>query len=293
MSNVEKFLAYEGMVKITCVDTTETVKKSRVIHNLSKTATAALGRLLTMGVIMGADLKEDTDNITLQVKGNGPIGNMTCVTRKGSKVKGFVANGEVETKPKANGKLDVQGIVGKEGYIYIIKDIGLKEPYVGISEIISGEIAEDFANYYATSEQIPTVLALGVCFDDDNEVKKAGGYLIQLMPDATDEIIDKLEKIIANVPTITQLLSDNISLYDIAKMLTGDEYLLTMLGEINNEYVCDCSEERMEKGLISLGKEELQDIINEGKDIELECHFCNKKYNFNINKLNDILKSLN
>ncbi|MBE5821729.1 MAG: Hsp33 family molecular chaperone HslO [Clostridiales bacterium] len=292
MSNVEKFLAYEGMAKITCVDTTEVVRKAKEIHNLSKTATAALGRLLTMGVIIGADLKEDTDNVTLQVKGNGPIGSMTVVTKKGAKVKGCVTNPEIEVKPKENGKLDVQGIVGNEGYIYIIKDIGLKEPYVGISEIVSGEIAEDFANYYATSEQIPTVLALGVCFDDNNEVKKAGGYLLQLMPDATEEIIDKLEKIISNVPSITQMLSDNISLYDIAKTITGDEYLLTMLGEISNEYICDCSEDRMTKGLISLGKDELKDIISEGKDIDLECHFCNKKYTFDVNKLNELLQSI-
>lgn len=292
MSNVEKFLAYEGMVKITCVDTTETVKKAKEIHNLSKTVTAAMGRLLTMGAIMGADLKEDNDNITLQVKGNGPIGNMTCIAKKGAKVKAYVTNGKVEVKPKESGKLDVQGVVGTEGYIYIIKDIGLKEPYVGISEIVSGEIAEDFANYYATSEQVPTVLALGVCFDENNEVSKAGGYLLQLMPDATDDIIDKLENSIKNLPTITEMLSDNISLYDIAKMITQDEDLLTMLGEINNEYVCDCSFERMQSGLISLGKKELQDIIDEGKDIELECHFCNKKYNFTIDMLKELVNNI-
>ncbi len=292
MENTMKFLAFDSTVKLTCVNTTHIVKKSRKIHNLSKTATAAFGRLITMGALLGADLKEDNDNITLQVKGNGPIGTMICVCKKGAKVKGYVQNPLVEAKPKENGKLDVSGVVGTEGNIYIIKDIGLKEPYVGVSNIISGEIAEDFTNYFATSEQIPTVIALGVGFNENNEVRASGGFILQLMPDAKKEIIDILEENLKNIPNISEVIFENENLLDIAKVITKDEDILTMLGTIENDYVCDCSKDRIKSGIISLGKEEIKKIVDDNEDIETKCQFCNKEYIFTKEDIKNIYENL-
>lgn len=292
MENTMKFLAFDSTVKLTCVNTTQLVKKAKEIHNLSKTATAAFGRLLTMGAMMGADLKEDNDNITLQVKGNGPIGTMICVCKKGAKVKGYLQNPSAEIKPKDNGKLDVSGVVGTEGNIYIIKDIGLKEPYVGVSNIITGEIAEDFTNYFATSEQVPTVIALGVSFDENNEVKASGGFFLQLMPDAKMEVIDILEENLKDLPNISQLVSEYDDLYEIAKIITKDEDILSMLGTIENDYLCECNKERIKGGIISLGKDEIKQIVDEEEDIQTKCQFCNKEYTFTKQELKDIYDNM-
>lgn len=292
MENTMKFLAFDSTVKLTCVNTTDLVKKARKIHGLSKTATAAFGRLLTMGAMMGADLKEDNDNITLQVKGDGPIGTMICVCKKGAKVKGYLQNPSAESKPKDNGKLDVSGIVGTQGNIYIIKDIGLKEPYVGVSNIISGEIAEDFTNYFATSEQIPTVIALGVSFDEKNQIKSSGGFFLQLMPDAKKEVIDILEENFKNIPNISQLIYENEDLYDIAKIITKDEDILSMVGTIDNDYLCDCNKERIKSGIISLGKDELKQIVDDNEDIQTKCQFCNKEYTFTKQEIKEIYDNM-
>ena len=216
-----KFLAYEGRALVKCIDSTNIVEEARKIHDLSPTVTAALGRLLTMTSMMGADLKEIEDSITVQIKGDGLAGTLTAVTDSNGNVKGYVTNPLVELPLNEVGKLDVSKAVGKNGMMYIIKDIGLKDPYVGMTPIISGEIAEDFTNYFAKSEQTPTVVALGVLVDK-NGVKKAGGYQISLMPDAKEEDIENIEAAIKKADTISKMLNDEISLEQIAKIVTGD-----------------------------------------------------------------------
>lgn len=285
-------LAYSGKVNIKCINTTNLVEKARKIHNLSPVATAALGRLLTMGCLMGSDMKEKDDTITLQIKADGPIGQMSVVVDGKLNVKGYVQNPNVDLPLRSDGKLDVGGAVGKNGMLYIIKNIGLKEPYVGLTPLVSGEIAEDFTSYYAKSEQIPTAIALGVLVNKDGVVN-AGGYKIQVMPDATDEDITKLETALKNIKPITQLQADKKSLEEIAELACGDDKILTLISDLLPKYECDCSRLRMEKGLISLGEKELEEIINTDGKAEIVCKFCNKKYNFSkddLEKLKDECK---
>ena len=283
-----KFLAYEGRALVKCIDSTNIVEEARKIHDLSPTVTAALGRLLTMTSMMGADLKEIEDSITVQIKGDGLAGTLTAVTDSNGNVKGYVANPLVELPLNEVGKLDVSKAVGKNGMMYIIKDIGLKDPYVGMTPIISGEIAEDFTNYFAKSEQTPTVVALGVLVDK-NGVKKAGGYQISLMPDAKEEDIENIEAAIKKADTISKMLNDEISLEQIAKIVTGDNNIKIIDDTIKPEYKCDCSREKIEKGLIAIGEKELQDIINTDGKAETVCQFCNKKYHFNKEELEKLI----
>lgn len=283
-----KFLAYEGRALVKCIDSTNIVEEARKIHDLSPTVTAALGRLLTMTSMMGADLKEIEDSITVQIKGDGLAGTLTAVTDSNGNVKGYVTNPLVELPLNEVGKLDVSKAVGKNGMMYIIKDIGLKDPYVGMTPIISGEIAEDFTNYFAKSEQTPTVVALGVLVDK-NGVKKAGGYQISLMPDAKEEDIENIEAAIKKADTISKMLNDEISLEQIAKIVTGDNNIKIIDDTIKPEYKCDCSREKIEKGLIAIGEKELQDIINTDGKAETVCQFCNKKYQFNKEELEKLI----
>lgn len=274
-----KCLAYGGKVNIKCINSTNLVEAARKIHDLSPVTTAALGRLLTMASLMGSNLKENDDEITLQIKSNGPIDTMIVVSNKNGDVKGYIKNPNIDIPLKDDGKLDVGTAVGKDGMLYIIKDIGLKEPYVGLTPLVSGEIAEDFTQYFAKSEQIPTAIALGVLVDK-NGVKSAGGYIVQLMPDATDEDITKLEETLKNIAPISRLLEEQKSLEEIAELLSGDDKLIILGDDINPIYKCDCSRKRMEDGLISLGKTELEDIINTDEKAEIICRFCKEKYNF-------------
>ncbi|CDA16521.1 33 kDa chaperonin [Clostridium sp. CAG:571] len=283
-----KFLAYEGRALVKCIDSTNIVEEARKIHDLSPTVTAALGRLLTMTSMMGADLKEIEDSITVQIKGDGLAGTLTAVTDSNGNVKGYVTNPLVELPLNEVGKLDVSKAVGKNGMMYIIKDIGLKDPYVGMTPIISGEIAEDFTNYFAKSEQTPTVVALGVLVDK-NGVKKAGGYQISLMPDAKEEDIENIEAAIKKADTISKMLNDEISLEQIAKIVTGDNDIKIIDDTIKPEYKCDCSREKIEKGLIAIGEKEIQDIINTDGKAETVCQFCNKKYHFNKEELEKLI----
>lgn len=283
-----KFLAYEGRALVKCIDSTNIVEEARKIHDLSPTVTAALGRLLTMTSMMGADLKEIEDSITVQIKGDGLAGTLTAVTDSNGNVKGYVTNPLVELPLNEVGKLDVSKAVGKNGMMYIIKDIGLKDPYVGMTPIISGEIAEDFTNYFAKSEQTPTVVALGVLVDK-NGVKKAGGYQISLMPDAKEEDIENIEAAIKKADTISKMLNDEISLEQIAKIVTGDNDIKIIDDTIKPEYKCDCSREKIEKGLIAIREKEIQDIINTDGKAETVCQFCNKKYHFNKEELEKLI----
>lgn len=288
MDKIQKFLAYNGKINITCISTTNLVEEARKIHNLSPVATAALGRTLTIATIMGANLKGENDTVTLQIKGNGPIGGITAVSNSKAKTRGYVINPAVDVPLRSDGKLNVGAAVGNDGFLYVIKDIGLKDPYIGMSKLISGEIAEDFTNYLYTSEQTSSAVALGVLVDK-NGVKSSGGYLVSVMPDATEDELFILEQRIKEAKPISQMLAENMSLEDIAKDITGDINLEMLEDKIEPEYECNCSRERMEKALISVGKEELNKIIEEDKKAELVCHFCNKKYEFNEEELKKLL----
>ena len=283
-----KFLAYERKISITCANTTELVEKARKTHDLSPVATAAFGRLLTIATIMGNEMKGEKNKLTIQMKGNGPLGTMLATANNYPIVKGYVANPIVDLPLNDMGKLDVGGAVGNAGFINVIKDIGLKEPYIGICPIISGEIAEDFAEYFAKSEQKNTAVALGVLVDK-NGVKSAGGYIITPMPDATNEEISQVEQAIFKAGAISKMLDKNLSLIDIAKAVTGDENVEIIEENITPLYECDCSKENMENGLATLDKGVLKEMIEEDGKAELTCHFCNKKYEFSKDELEEIL----
>ena len=285
---LRKYLVYNGKVRVECINSTNLVEEARKVHDLSPTATAALGRLLTITEIFQSDLSEKEESITLQIKGNGPLGLLTAVGCGNGEVKGYVQNSKVELPLNSVGKLDVGTAVGREGMIYVIKDIGLKDPYVGMTPIVSGEIAEDFTNYFATSEQVPTVVALGVLVNKDG-VKSAGGYRISAMPDANDEDLVKIEEAVKNADSISKMLDDNLSLDKIAKKVTGDENLQIMNEDYFPKYKCNCSREKFEKGLIAIGRKELEDIIKEDGKANTVCHFCNKEYNFSKEDLERLL----
>ena len=286
-----KALAHNGKISITCANTTKLVEEARKIHDLSPVATAAFGRLLTIASIMGNEMKNQKDKLTVQVKGNGPIGTMLVTSNNIPQVKGYVGEPHVDLPLNEFGKLDVGEAVGYEGYINVIKDIGLKEPYIGVSPLVSGEIAEDFANYFANSEQRQSAVALGVLVDR-NGVKSAGGYLITPMPDATEEEISKVEQAIFKAGAMSKMLDENLSLEEIAKKVTGDENIEILEDNITPEYKCDCSKEHMKDALISIGKKDLEEILKEDGKAELMCHFCNKKYTFTKEELGEMITTL-
>lgn len=289
-----KFLAYKGKVSIICSKTTDLIEYVRNLHDLTPTTTAALGRFLTISGMMGhTEIKEDDDSITIQLNGKGPAGSLVSViTKENNKVfvKGYIGNPAVELELKDNGKLDVGGAVGNNGYLNIIKENEMtKTGYNGLVPLVSGEIAEDFASYFANSKQTPTVLALGVLVDR-NGVKESGGYMINLMPDAGEEEISKIEEAVKNAPAISDLLEQGKELEEIAKIVTGDEDIEVIEDNLIIAYKCDCSKEKFEKGLVSLGKKELLSIIEEDGKAETKCHFCNKEYEFSKEELENIMK---
>ena len=286
-----KFLAYDGKISVICANTTELVEKARQIHDLSPVATAAFGRLLTISALMGNEMKNKEDKLTIQMKGNGPLGTMLVTADNFPRVKGYVANPVVDLPLNDIGKLDVGGAVGNAGFINVIKDIGLKEPYIGICPLISGEIAEDFAEYFAKSEQKNTAVALGVLVDK-NGVKSAGGYIITPMPDATDEEISKIEQAIFKAGAISKMLDKNMSLIEIAQLVTGDENVKIIEENITPVYECNCSKEHMAEGLATLDENVLKEMIEEDGKAEILCHFCNKKYKFSKEELEEILKKV-
>lgn len=288
---IMRFLAYDGKISIVCANTTNLVEKARQTHDLSPLATAAFGRLLAITSIIAQEMKNSSDKITIQIKGNGEIGTMLTTANNFPKIKGYVSNPHVDLPLNEFGKLDVGGAIGQEGYINVIKDIGLKKPYIGISPLTSGEIADDFTNYFVNSEQRQSAVALGVLVNKDG-VKSAGGYLINPMPDATDEEISKVEQSIFKAGAISKMLDEKLSLLEIAKKVTGDENVKVLEENITPIYECDCSKEHMAEGLATIGKEELEDIINTDGKAELVCHFCNKKYQFSKKELEEIKDGL-
>lgn len=279
--------AANDSIRAFAATTKDTVQKARELHDTTPVASAALGRLLTAGAMMGVMLKNEDDLVTLQIKGDGPLeGELATADCKG-RVKGYVFNPHVDIPPKSPEKLDVGGAVGK-GFLTVIKDLGLKEPYVGKTELISGEIAEDIAYYYATSEQVASAVALGVLVDKDTSIKEAGGFIIQLMPGVSEEIISKLEFRINTIPYITELLSMGDTPESILNLILGDMDL-KIIDKIPTEYFCGCSRERVEKALLAIGEKDLQQLLEEDKKAELSCHFCNKVYNFDENDLKRLL----
>lgn len=266
--------------------TRELVEYARQAHNTSPVATAALGRLLTAGSMMGIMMKGEDDLLTLKIQGSGPIEGLTVTADSKGNVKGYVYNPGVMLPPSKAGKLDVGGAVG-EGVLSVIKDIGMKEPYVGQTILVGGEIAEDLTYYYATSEQTPSSVALGVLMNKENTVKQAGGFIIQLLPGADDEMIDKLEKKLGEISPITTLLDEGNTPEMILSHILGD-FGLEMLEQIPAHFYCNCDETRVEKALISIGRKELNEMIEEGKSIEVNCHFCSKNYEFTVEDLKEL-----
>ena len=284
---IMKFLAYDGKISVVCASTTKLVEEARKIHDLSPVATAAFGRLLTISAIMGNEMKSKEDKLTVQMKGNGPIGTMLVTADNFPRVKGYVANPVVDLPLNDMGKLDVGGAVGNAGFINVIKDIGLKEPYVGICPLISGEIAEDFAEYFAKSEQKNTAVGLGVLVNKEG-VKSAGGYIITPMPDATEEDISNIEQNIFKAGAVSKMLDQKLTLKEIGEKITGDKNIKVLTENITPKYECDCSKEHMAEALKTIVKQELEKIIKEDEKAELTCHFCNKKYMFTKEELEKI-----
>ncbi|MCM1285196.1 MAG: Hsp33 family molecular chaperone HslO [Acetobacter sp.] len=288
MGKIVRYITEDGSAFIIAADTTSLVAEAERIHKTSAVNTAALGRLLTAASMMGEMLKGKDDSITLRLNGNGPAGSLIAVSDSNGNARGYVQNPVVEIPLNDKGKLDVKGTVGTDGYLYVMKDIGLKEPYIGQTQIISGEIAEDITNYYASSEQTPSVCALGVLVNPDLTVSAAGGFIIQLLPGCPDEIIDKIEYSMQDIEAVTTMLSKGMTPDDIAKRAMKN-ISIEKLDESLVEYRCNCSKEKVEKALISSGREALQEMINSKEDIEVECHFCDKKYIFTSDDIEKLL----
>lgn len=290
MGKLFRTITSDGLVMATAVDTTDIVAKAEQIHGTSAVATAALGRLLTAASMMGNMLKSDNNTITLKVAGDGPLGNVVAVSDSNGDVRGYVTNPIVEIPLNSKGKLDVGGAVGK-GNLYVLKDLGMKEPYHGLVPLVSGEIAEDITYYYATSEQIPTVCALGVLVNPDLTVKSAGGFIIQLLPAAGDDTAELVEKGISKLQSVTSMLSSGKSPLDIVKLALS-EFEVETLYEQEIFYKCNCSEERVKSALVSLGEKELDDMANEMPEIEVNCQFCDKTYKFSPEEIRKIARKI-
>ena len=280
--------AADRQIRAFAATTRETVETARRYHNTSPVATAALGRLLTAGSMMGAMMKGEKDILTLQIKGNGPLGSVTVTADSRANVKGYVQNPGVLLHANAKGKLDVGGAIGA-GILNVIKDMGLKEPYVGQCELRTGEIGDDLTYYFAVSEQVPSSVGLGVLMEKDNTVRQAGGFIIQLMPFTSEEVIDRLEKKLAEMTSVTAMLDQGMTPEQILEELLG-EFGVEITDRLETGYHCDCSRERIERALISIGRKDLQEMIGEGKPIEVECHFCDKKYQVTVEELKELLK---
>mgnify|MGYP003305652302 CR=1 FL=1 len=281
----------DGIIRAFGCYTGNTVEKSRKYHNTSPVATAALGRLLTAAAMMGSMLKGEKDLVTLQLTGGGPLGRVLAVSGCDSKVKGYVGNPGADMPLNSAGKLDVGGAVGLDGFLTVIQDLGLKEPYIGKIPLVSGEVGDDLAKYFAISEQVPSVVALGVLVDKDLSCKTSGGFIIQVMPGATDEDITKLEENIKKITSVTQMLEDGMNIEEIMGVaLAGFDFHFTDKSDV--DYYCNCSKERVRKVLKSVGTDELEAIIKEDGKAELDCHFCNEKYLFDKAELEEILTEL-
>lgn len=280
--------AAEGQIRAFAITSRETVEYARQRHNTSPVATAALGRLLSAGAMMGAMMKGEKDLLTLQIKGTGPLGGITVTADAKARVKGYVHHPQVLLGANAKGKLDVAGAIG-DGMLSVIKDLGMKEPYVGQTELQTSEIAEDLTYYFATSEQVPSAVGLGVLMEKNNTVRQAGGFIIQLMPFVEERVVDGLEEKLAGVRSVTALLDRGSTPEGILEELLG-EFGLEIHDKISTGFACDCSKERVARAIVSIGSKDIREMIQEGKPVEASCHFCNKNYVFSIEDLKELLR---
>lgn len=280
--------AGNNQIRAFAATTKEAMEKARQAHNTSPVATAALGRLLTGGAMMGSMMKNDTDMLTIQIKCDGPIKGLTVTADRHGNVKGYVENPEVMLPPNKQGKLDVAGALDL-GVLSVIKDMGLKEPYVGQTILQTSEIAEDLTYYFATSEQVPSSVGLGVLMEKDNTVKQAGGFIVQVMPFIEEEVLSKLEENIKKISSVTSMLDKGYTPENILEeVLEGLDVEFT--DTVPTQFYCNCTKERVEKAIISIGKKDIQEMIDDGKEIEVNCHFCNTNYTFSVEELKEMLK---
>ena len=285
---IVRVTAANAAIRAFAVTGRELVETARKAHDTSPVVTAALGRLMMGGVMMGAMLKGENDLLTLQVSGDGPIKGMTVTADARGNVKGYAIEPQVMLPPNAAGKLDVGGAVGS-GMLRVIKDMGLKEPYVGQTVLQTGEIAEDLTYYFATSEQVPSCVGLGVLMEKDNTVRQAGGFIIQLMPFTEDEVISKLEENIKKFPSVTTVLDQGKTAEEMLGILL-DGMDLEITDTMPAQFYCNCDKKRVEKAIISIGKKDIEEMIADNKDIEVNCHFCNTSYTFSVEELKVLLQ---
>ncbi len=282
-------ICQDAAIKCTAVSTTALVERSRNIHKTLPLATAALGRTLTAASMMGRELKDQNGSVTIQIKGNGPLGTITAVAENDGSVRGYLQNPAAELPLKADGHLDVGHGVGN-GYLMVIKDIGIGEPFSGTTVLHNGEIAEDITKYFAESEQIPSAVALGVLVDTDQSVRQAGGYLVQLMPGATDEEITRLEQNIATAGAVTTMMEEGLSLEEIVRRVL-DGFTVEFLEYVPVSYRCGCNQAKVTRALISLGKEELTKLRDEEENVEITCQFCDKVYRLSREEIDDLIET--
>ena len=281
-------VAAKSQIRAFAAVTTEVVETARNAHNTSPVATAALGRLLTGGAMMGVMMKGEKDILTLQIHAGGPLNGITVTADSQGNVKGYVGNPDVCIPANSKGKLDVAGAVGV-GFMNVIKDMGLKEPYVGQVALQTSEIAEDLTYYFATSEQVPSAVGLGVLMNKNNTVRQAGGFIVQLMPFAEESVISRLEQNVAKISSVTSLLEEGHTPESLLNTVL-DGFDVEINDRVPTKFYCNCSKERVEKALISIGRKELNEMIQEGKPIEMNCHFCNTNYTFTVEELKEILR---
>lgn len=280
--------AADDAIRAFAITSKDLVETARQHHNTSPIMTAALGRLLSAGAMMGTMMKGEKDLLTIQIQCSGPAKGLTVTADAAGHVKGYAVTPDVDLPPNAQGKLNVGGALDM-GVLSVIKDMGLKEPYVGQTVLQTGEIAEDLTYYFATSEQIPSAVGLGVLMNKDNTVEQAGGFIIQLMPFTSEEVIEKLEEKIKTIDSVTQMLENGLTPEGILEEILG-EFGVTITEKMPAEFKCDCSKERVSKALASISRKDLQDIINDGEEIEVKCQFCNTTYKFGIDELKEIQK---
>ena len=291
MGKIVRYITKDGSAFIIAADSTDAVYKMERIHKPSAAVTAGMGRLMTAASLMGVMIKDKYDSVTLRFNGNGPAGCVIAVSDWQGNCRISVENPIVELPLNSKGKLDVSGALGSSGYLYVVKDIGLKEPFIGTTQIVSGEVAEDITNYFAVSEQTPSVCSLGVLINPDLTVNCAGGFLIQLLPGCPENIIEVLEKNISVLPPVTQMLSSKMTVDEMAvKAMGGLD--LDKLDETEFTYKCNCSRQKAQAAMLAAGKKELEDMLKDGKPAVVECHFCDKRYEFDLEDIKSLIKKL-
>ena len=292
MDKLVRATAKGGQVRIIAAITTDLVNEGVAMQKCAPTAAAALGRMLTAGVLMGTMLKSKGDSLTLQINGGGEAKGLLVTSHADSTVKGYIGNPNIDLPANSKGKLDVSGAVGVDGYLRVIRDLGLKEPYVGQVPISTGEIGDDLAYYFTVSEQTPSAVGLGVLVDTDMSIKASGGFIIQMMPGADEFVADIITYRLEEIPSVTEFISKGMNIEEILEFIFEDMQL-KIHEEIVPMYKCDCCRERVERALISIGKVDLEELYNDGKTEEIKCHFCNKNYEFNHEDIGELLKNVN